>query len=196
MVFFLNAVLFLALGFVGNFIDNGSAGNVTDSSTAFYRGESMNYVFSPPNGFKMEDKDVLADGYSFAFIPEDESYDSANVVIGVTIYNLASYKERFSYKQILTDDTSSIHKQYGSKMAIWPVDSIFNFNGEIVPTYYFNHSDKFVPIVMISYYDAGDEMVIIDLSISDMYPRFKAEEIFDESLGLFKVLKHGELSNK
>ena len=196
MVYFLNAVLFLALSIMGDFSDNSSADNVTDSNTAFYKGDGMNYVFSPPNGFKMEDKDVINDGYSFAFIPENENYDSANVIVGITIYNLALYKEHYTFEQILTDDTTSIRKQYGRKMAIWPVDSMFNFNGEIVPTYYFNHPDNFIPVVMTSYYDAGSDMIIIDLSINDMYPRFQAEEIFDESLGRFKVLKHGELSNK
>ena len=178
--------------FMGNSIFN----DVTDSNTAFYKGNEVNYVFSPPNGYIMEDKNAASDGYSFVFIPENESYDSANVIIGITIYNLEQYNERFTFEQILTGDTANIRNQYGRKMAIWPVDSMFNFNGDIVPTYYFNHPDKFIPIVMISYYDTGSEMIIIDLSISDMYPRFKAEEIFEKSLGRFKVLKQGELSNK
>jgi hypothetical protein len=196
MVYFLNAVLFLALSFMGIFFNTGSADHVTDSNTAFYGGIETDYVFTPPNGFKMEDNDVVDDGYSFAFIPENENYDSANVIIGITIYNLESYKDRFSFEQILAGDTNSIRNQYGRKLAIWPVDSMFNFNGEIVLTYYFNHPEKFIPLVMISYYNAGPEMIIIDLNITDMYPRFKAEEKFDESLSRFKVLKHGNLSNK
>jgi len=196
MVYFLNAVLFLALSFMGIFFNTSSADHVTDSNTAFYGGIEADYVFTPPNGFKMEDNDVVDDGYSFAFIPENENYDSANVIIGITIYNLESYNDRFSFEQVLTGDTNSIRNQYGRKLAIWPVDSMFNFNGEIVPTYYFNHPEKFITMVMISYYNAGPEMIIIDLNITDIYPRFKAEEKFDESLSRFKVLKHGELSNK
>lgn len=196
MIYFLNAVLFLVLSFTGNFIGNSSAGKLNDSNTAFYNGTNANYVFNPPNGFIMEDKKVVGDGYSFAFIPKGENYDSANVLIGITIYDLTLYNDHFTYEQILTDDTVSIRRQYGKRLAIWPVDSMLNFNGEIVPTFYFNHPDKFIPVVMISYYDSGSEMIIIDLGISDNYPRFKAEEKFDETINRFKVLKQGEVSNK
>lgn len=196
MTFFLTTILTLTMNFMSVFMGNSIFNDVTDSNTAFYKGNEVNYVFSPPKGYIMEDKNAASDGYSFVFIPENENYDSANVIIGITIYNLELYNDRFTFEQILTDDTASIRNQYGRKMAIWPVDSMFNYNGEIVPTYYFNHPDKFIPIVMISYYDTGSEMIIIDLSISDMYPRFKAEEIFEKSLGRFKVLKQGELSNK
>ena len=196
MIYFLNAVLYLVLSFMGSFIDNSVSSKVTDSNTAFYNGISADYIFNPPNGFIMEDKKVVGDGYSFAFLPKSENYDSANVIIGITIYNLKSYNDHFTFDQILTDDTASIRRQYGKKLAIWPVDSMLNFNGEIIPTYYFNHPDNFIPVVMISYYDAVSEMIIIDLGISDNYPRFKAEEKFDEALSRFKVLKHGELSKK
>ncbi|MFH2047860.1 MAG: hypothetical protein ABIJ12_00280 [bacterium] len=196
MIYILSVILLAALGIFGNFYINNNAEDVTDSNTAFYNGISADYVFNPPNGFIMEDKKVVGDGYSFALIPKGENYDSANVLIGVTIYNLTSNNGRFTYEEILTDDTASIRRQYGKKLAIWPVDSMLNFNGEIIPTYYFNHPDKFIPVVMISYYDAGSEMIIIDLGISDNFPRFKAEEKFDETLSRFKVLKHGELSKK
>ena len=194
MIYFISVILFVALGLFGNFYLNNSADDVTDSNSAFYKGSSSNYVFNPPDGFIMEDKKTANDGYSFAFIPKNEIYETANVIIGITIYNMELYNDKFTYQQILTDDTISIKRQYGKKLAIWPVESMKNFNGDIVPTYYFNHSDKFIPIVMVSYFDANSEMIMIDLGISDNYPRFKAEELFEETLVRFKVLKQAELS--
>jgi len=160
-----------------------------DSNTAFYEGKDKNYVLSPPIGFTMVTEKAQTIGYSFAFLPEGQSLDSAYAMIGATIYDLTLLKENVTFNSILTEDTARLREYYGNDLQIWPVDSMTNFRGDIIPTYYFNDPHRFIPTVMVSYYDGDNEMLILELNISDRIPRFEAEKIFEAFLQQFKVLK-------
>ena len=163
---------------------------VLDSNTAFYEGETQNYVVPPPPNFRLVTTEAVNDGYSFAFIPESQTYDSADVYIGVTIMKLG----RNLFDSVVAVDTIQIREHFGSGVTISPVDSVFNFSGTRIPTFYVDDKTRFIPTVMVSYCDGGSEIVIFELNIVDGgLPRFLAEGIFTQCLQRFKMLKKGEL---
>ncbi len=163
---------------------------VLDSNTAFYEGETHNYVIPRPDRFRLITDEAARDGFSFAFIPEHDSYDSASVMITATIYRLT--EKRFD--EVLTADTTALREHYGPELVVRPVDSVFLFNGDPTKTFYVDDKTQFIPTVMVSYCDGGSEIVIFELNIVDGgLPRFLAESIFTRCLQHVKVLKKGQL---
>ena len=160
-----------------------------DSSVAFYEGEKSNYVIYPPDNFVMVEDPAIADGYSFGFVPHGESYQDAELFIGVNIFKIRG----MNFADVLAADTAQVHKHYGSTTVIWPVDSVFIATGEEIPTFFINDTTGFIPSVMMSYYDGGNEIVIFELVIADGTARFKAEDVYIQCLERFKVLPIGEL---
>ncbi len=161
-----------------------------DSNTAFYEGASVSYVIAPPAEFKLVVDRALDDGYSMAFIPEHDSYDSASVMITATFYRLTEN----TFDEILTADTIALREHYDPKLIIRPVDSVFLFSGDPIKTYYVDDKTRFIPTVMVSYYDSGDEILIFELTISASgLPRFLAERVYTSFLERVKVLKKGTL---
>lgn len=165
---------------------------VLDSNTAFYEGETQNYVAPPPPDFRLLTTEATNDGYSFAFIPEHDSYDSASVMITATIYRLT----KSVFDEVLTADTTALREHYGPELIVRSVDSVFLFNGDPTRTFYVNDKTRFIPTVMVSYCDGGSEIVIFELNIVDGgLPRFLAEGIYTQCLQRFKMLKKGELDS-
>ena len=163
---------------------------VLDSNTAFYEGESLSYVIAPPAEFKLVVDRALDDGYSMAFIPEHDSYDSASVMLTATVYRLTEN----SFDDILTADTTSLRDHYDHRLIIRLIDSVFLFSGDPIKTYYVDDKTRFIPTVMVSYYDSGDEILIFELTISESgLPRFLAESVYTSFLERVKVLKKGTL---
>jgi len=163
-----------------------------DSNTAFFEGEIYNYIMPAPNHFIMDTDRARQDGYSFAFIPKAENYDSASVLIGVHIYRIRGMK----FEDALTNDTLSIRTYFGEDLQIYPVDSIVNATGEWLTSFYLNKKKEFIPNVMLSYYDGDSEVLIFELVISEKVMRVTAEEIFVDCLGLFKAMRKGELGSR
>lgn len=164
-------------------------GVTLDSSVALYEGEKQNYVIFPPDNFVMVDDPAIDDGYSFGFIPRDESYQDAALFIGVNIFKIRG----MNFADVLASDTAQVHKHYGPTTVIWPVDSVYIATGEEIPTFFINDTTGFIPSVMMSYYDGGSEIVIFELVIADGTARFKAEDVYIQCLERFKVLPIGEL---
>ncbi len=165
---------------------------VLDSNTAFYEGETHNYVMLPPPDFRLVTTEAAIDGYSFAFIPEHDAYDSASVMITATIYQLTES----GFDEILTADTIALREHYGSRLIMRSVDSVVLFNGDPTRTFYVDDKTRFIPTVMVSYCDGGSEIVIFELNIVEGgLPRFLAESIFTRCLQHVKVLKKGELDS-
>lgn len=165
-----------------------------DSNTAYFEGKTQDYIIYAPGGFKMLVDDAVAEGYSLAFIPETDRYDSCGMMLTVTIYKLEQKnKESWTFKNILSHDTADIRNHYGKDIIIEPYDSVFNATGDTVYTFYINDKTGFIPNVMISYYDGLTEMLIFELTISDSYPQILAEGIYLETIRRFKVLTRGQL---
>lgn len=160
-----------------------------DSSVAYYEGEEMDYVIYAPDGFKMDTEASQRDGYSCAFLPRDQSFDSASLLIGINIYKIRGLK----FSSVLKQDTASLRKHYGPNISIRHVDSVFNKNGYPLTTFYLNDTTGFLPNVMISYFDGKTELLIFELVISPDALRFKAEETFMECISRFKSLRRGVL---
>jgi len=163
-----------------------------DSNTAFYEGENLNYIMTPPDHYRLVIYQAKEDGYSFAFIPGDAMYDSSDVIIGVHIYKIRG----MSFRQALVEDTSAIRSYFGQKLVLNPVESLKNGDGHTMTTFYLDNKEMFIPNVMMSYYDGGPEMIIFELVITDRIPRFKAEDMFVDCIKRFKTLKKGELGMK
>lgn len=164
----------------------------TDDNTAFYEGEKLSYVIYPPEDFKMDIDHASDEGYSFAFIPPQTDYESAETMVGVNIYKIRG----ITFEKALARDTAGLREHYGKKVTIRPVDSIFSGSGEPIPTFYINDKETFIPNVMISYYDGGSEMLIFELVIAPNAVRFRAEDVFVECLERFKALPVGDLGYK
>jgi hypothetical protein len=160
-----------------------------DSNTAFYEGETLNYIMTPPDHYRLDIYKAKEDGYSFAFIPGDQLYDSADVIIGVHIYKIRG----MSFKEALVEDTNAIRGYFGPDLVINPVPSVKNGNDKSMTTFYLDNKKQFIPNVMMSYFDGGPEVIIFELVISDRVIRPKAEEMFVDCIQRFKTLQKGEL---
>lgn len=184
MQFFIVIVMFLTL-LSGKVIadDNTSAMN---DNIAFYEGENHNYIIRPPDNFKMITDEAFGDGYSFAFIPDSEDYDSASMIIGVNIYQITK-KKNFDIEQLIENDTTSLRKHYGKNLSISNVAPLYNQNGDRLKTIYLNDTNQLISNVMMAYYHNDNEVFIFDLNISTSFPRFLAEKIFTACLKHFKI---------
>ncbi|MCB2202126.1 hypothetical protein KQH51_04795 [bacterium] len=160
-----------------------------DTNTAFYEGETLNYVFSPPSYFKMVGREAINDGYSFAFIPDSDSYSSTDIVIGVNIYKI----RELDVEDVIESDTANLREHYGEDVVMHEVDSIVAYNGQAARTFYINSPERFLPNVMISYVDGGSEMVIFELVISERALRFAAESKFVSAVRNLNVMPKREL---
>ena len=172
------------------------AQEITDSSTAFFEGADHAYTVTPPNGFKLLVDEARRDGYSFAFVPDEASYDIADLVILGSYMSMdAEAAADFSFKNFIADDTAQMRDYFGDLLTINKVEGITNFEGDTLPTVYLNDTSQFIPTVMISYFYRPRELFIFELVISESYPRFKAEDVFVQALLGFKSLKKGDLSD-
>lgn len=170
------------------------ADSLLNNNTAFYEGKKLNFIIQPPDDFEMVLDEAFDDGFSFAFIPKKENYDSASMIIGINIFKVEDKtRDKFSIDQLITDDTTAIRRHYGEELTINETDPINNASGYSLRTFYLNDTTTFIPDVMLSYFDGDSEILIFVLSISDSFPRFLAEKIYIECLEKFKVLVKGKL---
>lgn len=176
----------LALGAPAAFAETETT---LDSNTAFYEGETLNYIISPPTDFKMVDWEATPDGYTFAFIPRHASYTEAEMMIGANIFKIRG----LTFDEVVVSDTSALRGHYGNEVSIWPVDSIFTASGYEVPTFFINDPTGFIPNVMISYVNGETELLVFELVITERATRFKAEDVFIECLEKLRILPSAEL---
>jgi len=132
----------------------------------------------------MVDWEATADGYSFAFIPKAQTYDEADLMIGVNIFKIRG----LAFDEVITNDTVAVREHYGDNVSIWPVDSIFAASGQTIPTFFVNDPSRFLPNVMISYVNGESELLVFELVITERAVRMKAEDVFIECLEKLKVL--------
>lgn len=167
----------------------GTGAELLDSNTAFYEGESLRYIIPAPRHFKMVTDEAADDGYSFAFIPKVDAYDSASVMIGVNIYKIRGMK----FESVIVSDTSSMREHYGPSVTIRPVEPLTSSTMDPLTTFYLNIDRGFIPNAAMAYFDGGTEIVIFELVISEDILRFKAEELFADCVKHFRPLKQGSL---
>ncbi len=168
-----------------------------DSNVAFFEGEKYNYIMYPPDGFQLITDEVKSAGYSLAFVPEGQLYDSADITIDINIFRFKQKRSKVDFfNELIKDDTRQIRKHYGKTLFIRPVDSVFNKDGRLLPTFYFNDSTRFIPTVMMSYFDGANEVLIFELTIKRLQPKFVAEQKFTECLGKFRTLKSGDIKER
>ena len=160
-----------------------------DRNTAFYKGESLNYVIYPPDNYQMVDWEATGDGYSFAFIPQGQEYDRADLMIGVNIFKIRGLK----FYDVVARDTAAVRKHFGKQAKIWAVDPLFAASGHPISAFYVNDTGRFIPNVMLGYVDGRTEMLVFELVITDRVARAKAEDVFVQCLKKLKVLPMGEL---
>jgi hypothetical protein len=165
-----------------------------DSSTVFYLGQTQNYIVYAPGGFRMVVDSAVHDGYSFAYVPDNERYDSCSLMITGVFYRLdpQSRKEK-SFAAVLSADTADVRSHYGKSLTFAPLDTVRIATGEALRAFYLDDKTRFIPNVMVAYLDGGTEALIFELTIADLYPRFKAEEVYFRFLSNIKVLKKGKL---
>jgi hypothetical protein len=170
---------------------------VTDSNAAIYEGSRLSYIVAAPPGFELELAESQVEDYSFAFVPEGESFSEATMYVGITIYTLIdSIRNLGPAEEIIALDTSSMRQHFGESLTIRPVDSVTNGSEEPVTTFYLEDKTRFMPNVMVGYFDGTEELVIFELVITQEFPRFLAEDTFMQTLRNFKTLIQGELSQK
>jgi hypothetical protein len=165
---------------------------VLDSNTAFYEGEVLRYTIPSPRNFKLVIDEVYKDGFSMAFVPRLESYDTASVMIGVNIYKTRGG----NFDSLITQDTLSFRKHLGSRVSISEVSPLTVATGEAARTFYLKCDREFVPNVEIAYFDGGTEVIIFELVISESVLRYKAEQLFTDFVRNFKPTRRGTLGNR
>lgn len=184
-------ILTLAAGMAAAAVDDEPE---VDNNTAFYEGERYSFIISPPDNFIMIDNAAIADGYSFAFIADGETYDSASVIIGINIFAIKpDQRQKFALGHLVTDDTLALRKHFGPAVRIAEVDPMVTENDWPLRTIYLNDTSGFVPNVMLSYLNGETDVLVFELSISENFPRFMAEGIYRECIERIKVMPKGKL---
>lgn len=166
---------------------------VFDSNTAFYEGEKYTYLFGPPHGFELNTSSSTDDGYSFAFVPKEAEYDSAPVMIGISIFKAKVAESEKFFESFLSADTAAISEHYGKGLYLAPVDSLVSGSDHPLKTFFINDRKRFIPTVMVSYFDGEAEVLVFELNIVEGSPRFIAEDQFLDCLINFKALVKGKL---
>lgn len=170
---------------------------VTDSNAVIYEGSRLSYIMAAPFGFALEMAESQVDDYSFAFVSEGDRYSEAEVFVGVTIFSLIdSTDNRGPAEEVIRIDTSGMREHFGETLTIRALDSVVNANGQPLKSFYLEDKTRFIPNVMVAYFDGTEELVIFELIIAPDFPRFVAEETFMEVLANFKVLIQAELTEK
>ncbi len=190
---FLSTILIIAVFLCAPIVAQDTH-NTLDSSSAFYAGDSLNYVICPPKDFRMVTNEAIGDGYSFAYVPEGEDYETASIRIGLNIFKIKEEaRDKFRLDDLIFNDTTAMRKHFGETLEVAEVESIVTDDGLQLRTLYLNDKTAFIPNVMISYFDGGSEVLIFDLSISEDCPRFKAEKVYLNGLRKLRALVRGEL---
>lgn len=161
-----------------------------DSNSAFYEGQTYNYVLPAPPGYQMLVEEAGWEGYSFAFIPEKERYASASVHIGVSIYKQAD----ISLQSLLKRDTIQIRRDFGKTVVIRSIDPLKTSSGEIVKVFYVDDKSRFIPTLILAYLDGKTEFAAYQVSVAKDTPRFEAEIAFDEAIRRIKLLERATYS--
>lgn len=165
---------------------------ILDSNTAFFDGEHFRYVIPAPSQYKLVVEEAYADGYSMAFLPKLERYDSASIMIGVNIYKLGGT----AVDSLIARDTISLRNHFGQTMEIREVQPLPTATGEAARTFYLKQGKGFLPNAAMAYFDGGAEVVIFELVLSESVMRFKAEQLFADFVRNFKPSKKGTLGNR
>ena len=163
-----------------------------DSSTAFFEGAQFNYIIPPPRGYEMLTAPAQRDGYSLAFVPKGEPYESASAFIAVTLYRALGH----NLEDFVRSDTAAARAQFGAALEMWSEDSVRNFAGTPMKTIFFENKYRFIPLVMISYFNGDGDILIFELQIADGgMPRFTATQTFVDFLSYFKALRRKTLGD-
>jgi len=169
----------------------------TNKNASVFEGDKFAYVIYPPNGFKLVTDEAADSGYSLAFIPKGQTYSNANIVIDVNVFKVKSKKADDVYlKELIKDDINQLRSHFGQGLNIIAVDSVYNANKRLLPTFYFHDSNRFIPTSMMSYFNGESEIIIFQLSIGQNQPRVKAEEIFLNCVSAFKSLIKEDISQR
>jgi hypothetical protein len=97
---------------------------------------------------------------------------------------------------LVSEDIKMLKSQYGRNLAVRAVDSVYNANGKLLPTFYFNDTSKFIPTVMLSYFNGKSEIIIFQLSIGKTQKRVEAEETYLDCVRSFKSLIKGDINER
>ena len=186
------ALCLTAVSAAASWAGRGETDVVLDSNTAFYEGQALRYSIPSPRNFRLVIEEAYADGYSMAFIPRAESYDTASVMIGVNIYKNGG----LSFDSIIAQDTVALRKHFGQQTAIREVPPLVASGGQSTRTFYLKNPKSFVPNVAIAYFDGGSEVLIFELVITERILAYKAEQLFADFVRNFKPMKRGTLGNR
>lgn len=168
-----------------------------DKNVSVYEGKEYAYVIYPPNGYQTIYDESMAVGYSFSFIPLGQKYKTATVAIDVNILRLEKARADNAYMiDFIKDDIKQLKKHFGNRLTIRTVDSVFNDTHMMLPTLYVNDTGRFVPTVMISYFNGVSEIIIFQLNIGRTQPRPQAEEAFLNCIQAFKSLVKGDINER
>ena len=181
-------VIALSILIVPGLIAVGENGQ-TNKNASVFEGDKFAYVIYPPNGFKLVTDEAADSGYSLAFIPKGQTYSNANIIIDVNVFKVKNKSADDSYlKELIKDDINQMRGHFGRGLTIRAVDSVYNTNKRLLPTFYFDDPSRFIPTVMMSYFNGESEIIIFQLSIGKNQPRVKAEEVFLNCVSAFKSL--------
>ncbi|HEX2897472.1 MAG TPA: hypothetical protein VHP63_05410 [candidate division Zixibacteria bacterium] len=191
----ITALAFFCLAAYG--IAGSEKSGYLDKNVSVYEGEKYAYVIYPPNGYQTIYDEAMAAGYSFSFIPLGQKYKTAKVAIDVNILRLEKAQADNAYMiGFIKEDIKQLKKHFGKGLSIRTVDSVFNDTHVMMPTLYVNDTSRFVPTVMISYFNGVSEVIIFQLSINRNQPRPQAEEAFLNCIEAFKSLVKGDINER
>ncbi len=166
---------------------------VTDTNAVFFEGVDYSYVLAPPGDFQSLIKESMREGYSAAFVPDGQVIDTADVIIGVNFFRLTEDAPDRFLSQLMSEDTAAIRAYFGEGLKIYSIDSMVSATGLKVGGFFFNDPSRFIANVMLAYFDGGSEIITFELIIDEDFPRFRAEELFVETIERFRPLRKGTL---
>ncbi|MGH8016165.1 MAG: hypothetical protein ACREBV_08245 [Candidatus Zixiibacteriota bacterium] len=191
-----SAIVLLTFCASAAFAQSGG-GDRLDKNVSMFEGKEFAYVIYPPAGYELVTDEAVEAGYSMAYIPKWQKYENAHIVIDINIFKMTNTAADDAFiTTLVAEDIKMLKKQYGSGLTVRAVDSIYNANGKLVPTFYFNDTTRFIPTVMMSYFNGKSEIIIFQLSIGKTQKRVEAEEIYLDCVSSFKSLIKGDINER
>jgi hypothetical protein len=176
-------------------IPSGFSGDTSaGDNSAFFEGDSLSYVLSAPPECRLVIDEVAEQGYSLAFIPEGRPFDSAQMMIAVSILSNPDGGKTLPLADFILTDTAAVTRHYGPGMAVSRVALTDKIDDKGIVSFYLNDKTRFVPDVLLSYFSGGSEILVFQLSIREGFPRFEAEKAFVECLSKFRILIKGSVT--
>lgn len=205
LILILAAILPSTLMAQGKPVPPPTPSDTLPGDTIYYDGTDHSFLFAAPLGWVIDTTNAYFDGYTAAMFPANESYFNATKQIFVWVLDLDS----LTFEEFITADSLHLHKT--KKMLFrdrYPLGDPNNEQRRLQRKFGIKSEDAYdttqvdTCIVLeindpggvsreagLAYFNAGSEIVIFQLNISERFHVGLAQRAFEKVLKSFKLTK-------